>query len=301
MRSLLHQLAFGVWALQPEAADAYAPQVQQLMENGWRTDAPHPDEAKLMREARYQFVTAGGRSINPVQEQVEPEPGLVMMFSIDGVIMQDDNCGAPGARTMANWLRQAEATPEVSGVVLLINSPGGSGIAMMQLVHQLEMMTKPVVSLVDGGIAASAAYGIAAATDHIMVGTDADEVGSIGTYATLRDYSGSLEKAGVKVHTITATRSQQKLSAYQTALKADPKDPNDPHYATLRAQKLDPFNEVFIALVQRNRPQVKDEDGVFEGRMFFPPDALRLGLIDSMHGSVDDAVQKVRELTNQNR
>lgn len=296
MKSLLHQLAFGIWAFRPEAVSAYMPQVQEIMLGNGPAMASRQNEKELMLEAGLCFYTLDGRRLEAGVDEVQPEPGLVAVLNVSGPIMKDDFCGAPGASTMSRWLAQFEATKEVQGVVLVADSPGGSGYGMNMMSAQLERMQKPVVSIVQHGMACSAMYGIACTSDLLMTESAMDEVGSIGTYVKLADYAGNDEKRGVKYHEIYATRSTEKNSLVREAFKADPTNQDDPHYKAIREQYIDPFNESFISLVQRNRPGVKDENGVLSGRVFMSADALKYGLIDSTGETLESAIAAVRQL-----
>lgn len=297
--SLLHQFAFAVWAMRPECATAYMPQVDAIM-FGKHQEAPRDrakEEAELMQECNMQFATADGRFLRAGQQAIAAEGGLVAVLDIDGPVMKEDFCGAPGTATMARWLAAFEDTPEVLGVVLNIDSPGGSGNAMFLLTDQIERMGKPVVSIVQRGQACSAAYGIAAAGDLVLCSGDPDEFGSIGTYVQLRDWSKQDEQMGLVTHTVKATRSKQKNAEVDEALKADPKNAEDKHYEALRKNRIDPFNEAFIALVQRNRPGMEDADGVLEGKVFSASAALAHGLIDATGKTLADAIESVRQMS----
>lgn len=304
MRSLLHKFAFGIWAIRPEAVPGYMPQVEEVMrgrvENFGGDKSPAERERELMEEANLRFFTQDGRTIYAAQETVQPEPGLVMVMDLKGPVMKDDFCGAPGTQTLGRWMQQASATPEVHGVVLNIDSPGGDGYGMADLSAVIERMNKPVVSIVQAGMACSAAYGIAAACDLVLSSNTVDEFGSIGTYVRLRDFRKAEEDRGVKTHVITATRSTEKLKDYQEALKADHTNPDDPHYKAIRENYINPFNEAFIALVQRNRTGLKDTRGVLAGRVFMAADALELGLIDKTNETLGGAVEAVRSLHHTN-
>lgn len=299
MRSLLHKFAFGVWSMRPGAESAYLPQVHAIIHDRQAATPTQQEEKELMAEADLRFVNKDGRVVHPSREQVVPEPGLVMVMDLKGAIMKDDYCGAPGTNTMAKWLTMANDTPEVDGVVINMDSPGGDGYGMFDLASAIERMNKPVVGFVNSGMACSACYGIGASCDQLLSGSTIDEFGSIGTYVQIRDWSGADEKWGVKTHTITATRSTQKLKAYQEALKADPKDPDDKHYKLIREQRIDPFNEAFIGLVQKHRTTVKDEGGVFEGRVYMAKEAMERGLIDATDKTLNDAIALVRDLKKQ--
>jgi ClpP class serine protease len=305
MRSLLHKFAFGIWAIRPEAVDGYLQQVDDVMRGraqsfGPRDTTPEDREKELMAEANMRFVTREGRTIYAAQETVNPEPGLVMVLDLKGPVMKEDFCGAPGTQTMGRWMQSADASPEVEGVVLNMDSPGGDGYGMADLSAVIERMGKPVVSIVQAGMACSAAYGIAAAGDLVLSSNTVDEFGSIGTYVRLRDYRKADEDKGVKTHVITATRSTEKLKDYQEALKADHNNPDDEHYSAIRENYINPFNEAFIALVQRNRPTLKDERGTLNGRVFMANEALTLGLIDATNKTLADAIDAVRSLTANN-
>lgn len=300
-KSLLHQLAFSIWAMRPEAVEAYLPQVMGVLENRQPEAAAPKKEAELMEQNGLYFLTASGDRIDVTADSViEPQPGLVAVINLEGPVMKNDFCGAAGTMTMARWLQQFDATAEVEGVVLNGDSPGGNGYGMLALTSQLDRMKKPVVSLVQHGMACSAAYGIVACTDMVLASNDTDEFGSIGTYVQLPNMLKYYrEQHKLDVHVVKATRSTAKLRSFQEAMKADVENPEDPHYRELREGYIDPFNEHFINLVQQHRPGVKDEREVFNGRVFFAQEALELGLIDQTNATMETAVAAVRDLAKQ--
>lgn len=298
-RALLHELAFGIMAMRPDAVDAWMPQVKALLNGQNVANTKNKDkyaEAELMMEAGLTFFCTDGRRVMAGVDEVTPESGMVAVLNLSGPVMKNDYCGAPGAARMSQWLADFDATDQIVGVVLNVDSPGGNGNAMNMLANQVERMRKPMVSLVSHGMACSAAYGVASACDLIMTGGPMDEVGSIGTYVRLMDWSAADEKHGLKVHEIYATRSTAKNALVREALKADPKNQDDKHYKAIREEYIDPFNESFIARVQANRPGVKDEAGVLSGKVFFSAEALKHGLIDSTGETLESAIAAVRNL-----
>lgn len=296
MRSLLHTLSLGVWALRPEAVDDLLPRLEAVRDGRMEVAAESASERDLMASADLRFVCEDGREQRPAKEAVEPVPGMVMVMDITGTIMKHDCFDNPGTSTMSKWLAMAESTPEVQAVVLNMDSPGGNGRAMLTLTGQMERMRKPIVGYVSKGMACSACYGIGATCDLLLADNDTDEFGSIGTYVRLTDWGGYDKQKGIKTHTIKATRSTQKLAEYEQALKADPDDPNDKNYEPIRKNLIDPFNDHFIALVQRNRPGLKDERGALAGRVFMAKEALELGMIDGTGKTLADAIAEARTL-----
>lgn len=299
MKSLLHQLALGLWAIRPEAVTAYMPQVDDIVQGkvfAFKEDAPSQDD----RISSIHFVTPDGERLElNASRPVHAVDGMVAVVSISGPIMKDDFCGDLGMSTLASWYERFEHTPQIVGVLEEMDSPGGHSHAMMILAQQKMRMTKPVVTRVNGGQCCSAAYGIGSTSDLILASGPMDEFGSIGTYMSIRDFRGMDEQRGVKTHTIVATRSKQKLSAYHDALKADSSNPDDPHYKALRETRVDPFNEAFIELIQQNRPGLQDDHGVFEGQVFSARRALEIGMIDGTDKTMNDALDAVRALANQ--
>jgi protease-4 len=298
MSTLLHQFVRGIWAMRPEAADAYMGQVRDIMMGRIQPKSARND-AQMKEETGLCFFTQDGRRLEVGREPIAPEPGLVAVVNITGPIMKDDYCDSPGMSTMARWMQEFENTPEVEGVVINADSPGGNGYGMLALTEQLERMQKPVVTLVSHGMACSAMYGIASATDMVFTNSEVDEVGSIGTYVRLVDPRGAWEKEGFKLHTIKATRSTDKNALVEEAFKADPADQDDEHYKAIRAQYIDPFNEHFIALVKRNRPGVAES--ALTGRVFMSNEAMQQGLIDATGKTLSDAVAAVRELATKRK
>lgn len=296
-KSLLHQLAFGIWAMRPDAVSAYMPQVQEIMFGNHLQNADAAVPAPVVVTPSIEFHTREGERIalDPTKP-IQSEEGLVAVVNISGPIMRNDFCGDAGMMTMARWYADIENTPEIIGIVEDINTPGGNGHAMLALTTQKERMKKPVVSIVRHGMACSAGQGIAATSDLSFASTELDEFGSIGTYVKLMDWDAAMAKRhDIKVHTIKATRSTLKNADMERALSADPADPKD-NYDGLRRNYIDPFNEAFIQLIQRNRPGVKDENGVLEGQMFVARDAMKHGLIDSTGETLESAIAAVRQL-----
>lgn len=303
MKSLLHQLAFGIWCFRPDVVGAYMPQVSEvifgnhILSDLKSSDAPRPTPVVAVPRLEFQTLEGERLALDP-SKPVDQQDGLVAVISISGPIMRDDFCGDAGMLTMAKWYADIENTPGIVGIVEDMNSPGGNGQAMLALTTQKERMRKPIISLVRHGMACSAAQGITAASDLTFASTELDEFGSIGTYVKIADWDAAYAKRNdIKVHTIKATRSVQKNADVESALKADPADPKD-NYDALRKNYIDPFNEAFIALVQRNRPGVKDENGVLEGRVFMAKEALKYGLIDSTGETLESAIAAVRDIAN---
>lgn len=173
---------------------------------------------------------------------------------------------------IAAQLRDAAADPEVSAVLLDIDSPGGEATGMFTLADQVRALAaqKPVTAFVND-MAASAAYGIASAATEIVV-SPTSVVGSIGVVLTHFDRSGELEQQGVKATLI-----------YAGAHKVDgnPFGPlSDAVQADLQNEVMK-FYDQFVGLVARGRGGMTEEAvRATEARTFIGQDAIDRGLAD---------------------
>lgn len=292
---LLYKLMLGVWAMRPESAEAYFPLVHEFMMGSQpavlAASRAEAKRLKLMDFAGIKLVTQAGEVLGMEQAAEELDPttqDLVAVIPIHGAIMKDDWCGDFGTRSMANWISEFNGDPAIAGIVLDMDSPGGDGYGMFHLTSQLDRTTKPVVSLVQQGMACSAGYGIVSKTNLILAGSEVDEFGSIGTYVTLADYDAYWKAKGLPIHKIKATKSTEKNADFEAALEGK--------YDNLRKNYIDPFNEAFINMVKAARPGMEDKNGVFNGRVLFAPEALKAGMIDSVGHDLNSAVASVREL-----
>ena len=201
---------------------------------------------------------------------------------IDGVI-------APGESANAYDIQQnleaAFEAPGSKGVMLEINSPGGSPVqseyvyrAILDLKAQYP--GKPVHAVI-GDIGASGAYYIAAAADTIHA-APASIVGSIGVVSSGFGFNGLLEKLGVDRRVITAGENKAMLDPFMPESESDKQ-----HLQSL----LDATHQQFIARVREGRGErlMPGEENVFDGRVWSGEQALVLGLVDSLAGPLEVA------------
>lgn len=194
-------------------------------------------------------------------------------------------CGAwcHGYDTLAVTFREAAAHPQVKGLFVRMSSPGGvvdGGLpALAAQIRGLREAAggKPVWVYAD--IACSAAYWIAAQADRIIA-PPVGMVGSIGAVIVHADYSGALEKAGIRVTAI-------QFGAHKTD-GAEWKPLGDDVKATLQAE-IDQCGRLFVADVARGRPaltapkQIATQADVFMGAHDEAArSALALGLVDEV-------------------
>jgi ClpP class serine protease len=216
----------------------------------------------------------------------------VAVIRIEGVIMKEDNCGAPGTETLSKIVKEAYAHPNIAAIVIIADSGGGAVNGTFEFSDLLTNGPKWVVTHVTG-MAGSAMYAIASGT-HIIASHRTVEVGSIGTAISFMDYTKAYEEMGIKEHYINATASKDKNQDYFEALKGN--------YDRIRKNILDPTNDVFLDTVKNNRAgklDLKEED-VLTGKMYLAEAAIENGLIDEI-GDFEYAIDTALKLAEKEK
>src|SRR5215211_7818124 len=197
----------------------------------------------------------------------------IARISVDGFIA--------GSQRMNDLFKRVAESGAVSGVVISINSPGGSTTGSEELFRGIRQLAakKPTVAFVDG-TAASGGYITAMAADYI-VARETSLVGSIGVLFQYPDVSRLLNTLGVQVQEIKSA-----------PLKAEPSPfhPTSPEArAALEAVVSDTY-DWFKRLVAERRKLDETQLGVVStGQIFSGRQGVPLKLIDQL-GSERDAV-----------
>ncbi len=187
---------------------------------------------------------------------------------IEGTILEDEE--------LLERLRQIADSRRVKGVILAIDSPGGTtagGEAIFEAIRRIAEQ-KPVAAQV-GTLAASAGYMIASASDHI-VARQSSIIGSIGVLVQFPDFTGLMEKLGIGMESIKSS-----------PLKAEPNPfspTTEPERAMIRRMVMDSY-EWFVDLVADRRPLERSEVlALADGSIFTGRQALERKLVDALGG-----------------
>ena len=205
------------------------------------------------------------------------------VIEIKGEIASD---GDASAESVVAAMRSAFEDAGAQGVVLLINSPGGSpvqaGIINDEIKRLRAKHKKPVYAVVEESCA-SAAYYIAAATDRIFV-DKASIVGSIGVLMDGFGFTGLMEKVGVERRLMTAGENKGFL---------DPFSPQTEKHRLFAQGMLDQVHRQFIDVVKAGRgKRLKDTPELFSGLFWTGQQAVELGLADQL-GNLDFVAREV--------
>lgn len=267
---ILGALASQYWALEPN----YLRTMSGAVANWAAGNTPAPEvmadieAAQAARTARKQANASIGGGIVAL-----PLYGLISQRAS----MVDDISGAGGTSTerFTQAFRDAMADDSVGGIIIDIDSPGGSVYGVSDLYDEIIQArgVKPVYGYVNS-LCASAAFWIGSACSQ-LIAKQGSMTGSLGVYTGHENISEAMKMAGVSFEFISAGKYKVESNPYGPL--------SDEARAFTQAQVNDYFG-AFTKAVSKGRgaPIAQARDGMGEGRCLLPTDALAAGMIDGI-------------------
>ncbi len=224
-------------------------------------DAPEITAARRARETQ---VNAGAIAVLPIFGIIGHRASLV----------EDSSSGVnTSTELLGRAFRALVADPGVVGIVLDVDSPGGSVYGVGELAEEIFAArgAKPV-SAIANSLTASAAYWLASAADEVAI-TPSGELGSIGVYAAHQDVSKMLEADGVKTTLISAGKYK---------IEGNPYEPLGAEARDYIQSRVDDYYGEFVRAVARNRKdtQTNVREGYGQGRVLGAQAAIKANLAD---------------------
>ncbi|WP_298595892.1 S49 family peptidase [Zoogloea sp.] len=218
--------------------------------------------------------------------EVEPLDGgrHTALVSLEGEIAAK---GEVSADHVVASLQAAFADAGTQGVVLRINSPGGSpvqaGIISDEILRLRALHPEVPVFAVVEDICASGGYYVAAVADRIYV-DKASIVGSIGVLMDGFGFSGLMERLGIERRLLTAGDNKGFLDPFS------PQQPKQLAHARLMLQEI---HTQFVDTVRKGRGErLKETPEMFSGLMWSGAKSVEMGLADGF-GTVDSVAREV--------
>jgi protease IV len=238
----------------------------------------------------------------PLEEQVLEGQGKpkILLVDLDGPISFKEEMDGLKIRKQPSKvaffreaLRKAEADPDMAGVIVRINSPGGTVAASDTIYHEImtfKQRTKIPVHAYIMELGASGGFYIAAASDRIIACPTA-VMGSIGVIVMRFNVEGLLSKIGVSEET------------YKSGPKKDfwsPFRPSTEDEKRMLQDIIDKLYVRFVEVVYTNRQKVLTEREVkalADGRIFTAGGALEARLIDQV-SYLDETIDSMKKGLN---
>jgi signal peptide peptidase SppA len=256
-----------IWAIRPELLECLAVfQERPLSEDELETLRAYSMEAREL-EARELSVTpardGGSVATIPLKGVLTPSASLLaMLFGMGSSL-----------NSFRSDLQKATVSPEVSHIVLDIDSPGGLVDHIPEAAQEIRQAAakKPVIAVANT-LAASAAYWLASQGTELSV-TPSGEAGSIGVYSVHKDLSEAHAKAGVKPTIVSAGKRKTEGNPYE-ALSSDAVEGLQ--------EAVNDYYSMFTRDVARGRGVSTSDvrNGFGEGRTLTAKRAVDAGLAD---------------------
>lgn len=262
----------GVWFI--KATDDLLPLVERFLSKAAGAEiSDEPYRTTLMSAE----LSASGK------DDKTSKGNQIAIVPIHGSLTKYDTCETYGTVTIASEIDRLSADRKIAGILLDIDSPGGSSNAVAPLTEAIaraKALGKPVAAHCDACF--SAAYWVASQCDAIFCDNPLSELGSIGAYCVLVDNSKSED--GSRQISIYAKESPDKNLAYREALEGKPEKIQ---------QRLSVLVRAFQDAVKNGRPSLNaDAPGVMTGADFYAPEAIGMGMADG-YATLSQAVENV--------
>ena len=206
------------------------------------------------------------------------------LVELEGVIAPESKASS---ERMIKALNRAFKDRNTQGVVVRINSPGGSPVQAGYINDEIRRLrakypNTPLYAVVQD-LCASGGYYVAVAADKIYV-DKASLVGSIGAIISSFGFVGSLEKLGVERRAYTAGDNKDFL---------DPFAPEKPEHREHAKRMLEEIHQQFIRTVKQGRGnRLKESPEIFSGLIWTGEKSVELGLADGL-GSAEYVAREV--------
>jgi len=210
--------------------------------------------------------------------------GHTALIDLVGVIEQE---GDVSADNVLASLKAAFKDKNTRGIILRINSPGGSPVQAGIIYDEIRRLRAlhadiPIYAVVED-ICASGGYYIASAADKIYV-DKASLIGSIGVIMDQFGFVETMNKVGVERRVLTSGENKAFL---------DPFSPMKPEQAEFAKKMLGEIHSQFIDVVKKGRgARLKESPEIFSGLIWTGAKGIDLGLADAF-GTVDTVARDV--------
>jgi protease-4 len=250
----------------------YRREVENILRK--KIDIDNDDELPLVSPADY--LAANTRPKRNADKQIKNNGHIAVLYAV-GEISDDGNSGIIG-NTMVDEIVELADKDEVKGLVLRVNSPGGSAFASEQIWEALQYFKskkKPFyVSM--GDYAASGGYYISCAADRIYA--DANTLtGSIGIFGMMPNVKGLLnDKIGVNFSTVE-TNANSNFPVYTQPM-------TEQQRAAMQRNVEDGYARFTQHVADGRGMQLAKVLSIAEGRVWDGQTALNIGLVDEIGG-----------------
>jgi len=218
----------------------------------------------------------------------------IMLMSVIGPLTKYGGMCSMGMQDYAKVINLMNANTNIHGMVMIVDSPGGTVDGTPELGLTIKNSAKPIAVFGDGMVASAALWISSQASVIVGNKNNPTEFGSIGTLMVTENYANMMDAGNfpkVKIH--RAPQSTEKAlvnyveeitDELQQSINGDLKEITDMFISTVKAGRGEKLNT--------------KAEGLFKGRMFSVSESKSMGLIDAV-GTLQTAINKVAQFARQ--
>lgn len=227
-----------------------------------------------------------GREKN-ISSENDQSPAIALIYLNGDINYNDDSRNLTNKitpKTFADKFQEALDDDDIKGIVLRVNSPGGSALASEIIYNQIKVSSKPVYISI-GRVAASGGYYISSAGKKIFA--DRDSItGSIGVVSLIPNIQELVHKLHINLQTLEKGKF---ASIYSLTNNFTEEDKEKMYKANEEVYKE------FLERVSSSRGiSVEELNKIAQGRVWLGEEAVNIGLVDQI-GGIEDTISAMGE------
>jgi protease-4 len=296
---MIELLSHKHWAVQESYLRLMAPRVLDAIKNNASIIEKHNEDfyesriASLLsassdEEVQVTYTREGGFSIAKVGSK------NIALLPIIGPLSKYGGTCSYGMQDYGKMISAINNNTNIHGVVLIVDSPGGTVDGTPELALQIAQSEKPIGIFGDGTVASAALWLSSQASVIVGNKNNPTSFGSIGTLAFTENWTNVMDAGNhprVTIHRAPQSKEKARINSVEEIT---------PELQAEIDADLKSITEDFISIVKKGRGEVLDTkaEGLFAGRMFDANDAKKIGLIDAV-GTLQTAINKVAALARE--
>lgn len=290
---LAERLQRGKWLIHKPAYEALAKRVDAFLSGTPGFIARLTSAASMLLNIKPSNLAESDSTFTPDEtEQQDNGNGYTAVVQVNGVLIKgvselDEECfGLCNTDRISQALDEAIADDSVKDIVLAFNSPGGETLGIEVLARKINQLSqvKPIYGWTDSQ-SASAAYWLMSQCNVIALTPDS-QVGSVGVYCMLQDYSKALEKDGITINAIFAGKYKMLGHGFKPLA--------DEERNILQADIDNTYNKFKSAITSKRT--INDDD--LQGLMYEGQTAIDKGYADLISDTLTEYLNNNKDMKN---
>lgn len=253
----------------------------------WSAGQPATPEVMAEVEAAQAARAARAKAVANVGGGIAVLPLYGIMSQRASMVSELSGGGGTSTEAFTQALRAALADDSIGGIIIDIDSPGGSVFGTAELAAEVFAArgSKPIYGFVNS-LCASAAYWTGSQCEQLFM-TPGGQAGSIGVYMQHVDESAALDAEGYKVSFISAGKYK---------VEGNSLGPLDDEALGFLQSQVNAYYSSFTSAVAKGRaaPVASVREGMGQGRCLLATDALAAGMVDGIC-TMDDVISKMQK------